>query len=54
MVKEIILCEIMTMHEYLRDKKATIHHSEVPQEFLKNSKAEVEGSAATNIGSELK
>ena len=41
------------MHEYLRSKKATIHHSEVPQELLKISKVESEGSSTTNIVSDM-
>ena len=36
MVEINILCELTTMHEDLRDKKAKIYHSEVPQDLLKN------------------
>ena len=54
MGKVNILCKFTAMNEDLRAKKATIHHSEVLQKLLKNSKAEIEGSATVNIGSELK
>ena len=32
-----VLCEFTTMHGDLREKRATIHHSEMPLELLTNS-----------------
>ena len=32
-----VLCEFTTMHEDLREKRADIHHSEMPLELILNS-----------------
>ena len=40
-----ILCEFTTMHDDLRAKRSTIHHSEMPLELLKNSTEKTPPSA---------
>ena len=42
-----LLCEFTTMHEDLRAKRASIHHSEVPNELITNSTPEAPPKAVS-------